>query len=76
MIIIIDYLSFSHLDPSSRESMVLMIDNPQQGTNNMGVGLIPSLMGNFDFKLPLNDVKMILVIPIHPKAAILQVALF
>jgi hypothetical protein len=62
-IIIIDQLSFSCLDPSSGASMVPMIDNPQPGIANLGVGLFPSLMGTFDYLPPLNDVKFILAVP-------------
>jgi hypothetical protein len=53
-----------------------MIDNPQQGTINLGVGLFPYLMGTFDFPPPSNDVKFISVVPDQPKAAIFQVASF
>jgi hypothetical protein len=51
-----------------------MIDNPQQGTVNLGVGLFPYLMGTFDFPPPSNDVKFISVVPDQPKAAIFQVS--
>jgi hypothetical protein len=53
--------------------MVPMIDNPQQGTVNLGVGLFPYLMGTFDFPPPSNDVKFISVVPDQPKVVILQV---
>jgi hypothetical protein len=75
-IVTIDQLSFSHPDPSSGASTVPMIDNLQQGTVNLGVGLFPYLMGTFDFPPPSNDVKFILVVPDQPKAAIFQVASF
>jgi hypothetical protein len=51
-IITIDQLSFSRLEPSSGTSMVLMIDNPQPGVVNVGVGLCPPLMGTFDYAPP------------------------
>jgi hypothetical protein len=53
-----------------------MIDNPQPGTVNLGVGLFPSLMGTFDYPSPSNDVRFISVIPDQPKAAIFQVSSF
>jgi hypothetical protein len=53
-----------------------MIDNPQQGTVNLGVGLFPYLMGTFDFPPPSNDVKFISVVPDQPKTVILQVSSF
>jgi len=56
--------------------MVLMIDNPHQGTFNLGVELFPYLMGTFYFPPPSNDAKFILVVPDQPKAAIFQVASF
>jgi hypothetical protein len=40
-IVTIDQLSFSRPDPSSRASMVPMIDNPQPDIVNVGVGLFP-----------------------------------
>jgi hypothetical protein len=48
-IVTIDQLSFSRPDPALGESTVLMIDNPQPGVINVGVGLCPSLMGTFDY---------------------------
>jgi hypothetical protein len=59
----IDQLSFSHPDPSSRASTVLMIDNPQPNIINVGVGLCPPLMGTFDYQPPSGDVKFISVVP-------------
>ena len=59
----IDQLSFSRLDPSSGVSMVPMIDNPQPGIVNVGVGLCPPLMGTFDYPSPSGDVKFISTIP-------------
>jgi hypothetical protein len=53
-IVTIDQLSFSPPDPSLEVSTVLMIDNPQPGIVNVGVGLCPSLMGTFDY-LPQTD---------------------
>jgi hypothetical protein len=73
-IITIDHLSFSHTDPSSGASTVLMIDNPQPRTINLGVRLFPYFMGTFDYPSPANDVKFISVVPDQPKVAIFQVA--
>jgi hypothetical protein len=56
--------------------MVPMIDNPQQGTINLGARLFPSLMGSFDFTPPSKDVKFILVVPDHPKVVVFQVVSF
>jgi hypothetical protein len=61
-IITIDQLSFSHTDPSSGASMVSMIENPQPGIVNLGVGLFPPLMGIFNYPPPSNYVKFILVV--------------
>jgi hypothetical protein len=61
-IVTIDQLSFSCPDPLLGESMVPMIDNPQPGTINVGVGLFPSLMGTFDYLSPSGDVKLISVV--------------
>jgi len=72
----IDQLSFSHPDHSSGASMVLMIDNPQQGTINLGAGLFRSLMGTFDFPLPSNYIKFISVVLDQLEAAIFQVTFF
>jgi hypothetical protein len=58
-IVTIDQLSFSKLDPSLGASTVPMIDNPQPGVVNVGVGLCPSLMGTFDYPLPQGDIKFI-----------------
>jgi hypothetical protein len=62
-IITIDQLSFSHPDPSSGASTVPMIDNPQRGTVNLGDKLFPSLMGDFDYPSPSNDVIFISATP-------------
>jgi hypothetical protein len=51
-IVTIDQLSFSRPDPSLGASIVPMIDNPQPDIINVGVGLCPSLMGNFDYPPP------------------------
>jgi hypothetical protein len=75
-IVTIDQLSFSHPDPSSGASTVPMIDNPQPGTVNLGVGLFPSLMGTFDYPSPSSDVRLISVVPDQPRDAILQVSSF
>jgi hypothetical protein len=58
-IVTIDQLSFSRLDPSLGVFTVPMIDNPQPGIVNVGVGLYPSLMGTFDYPPPQGDVKFI-----------------
>jgi hypothetical protein len=58
-IVTIDKFSFSRPDPALGESMVPMIDNPQAGVVNVGVGLCPYLMGTFDYPPPHGDVKFI-----------------
>jgi hypothetical protein len=50
-----------------------MIDNPQPGLVNVGVGLCPSLMGTFDYRHPQGDVKFI---SDHHKVVIFQVLSF
>jgi len=75
-IIIVDQLSLLHPDPSSGASTVLMIENPQLYTVNLGARLFPYLMGTFDYPIFSNDVKFILVILEQPKAAIFQVTSF
>jgi hypothetical protein len=55
----IDQLSFSRPDPALGASTVPMIDNPQAGVVNVGVGLCPSLMDTFDYPPPHGDVKFI-----------------
>ena len=72
-IVTIDQLSFSRPDPSLWVSVVLMIDNPQLGVVNIGVGLCPSLMGTFDYPPPQGDVKFIST---HHKAEIFHVSSF
>jgi hypothetical protein len=72
-IVTIDQLSFSRPDPALGASTVPMIDNPQPGVVNVGVGLCPSLMGTFDYPPPHDDVKFI---SIHHKVEIFQVSLF
>jgi hypothetical protein len=72
-IVTIDQLSFSRPDPALGESMVPMIDNPQPGVVNVGIGLCPSLMGTFDYPPPHDDVKFI---SNHHKVEIFQVPLF
>jgi hypothetical protein len=69
----IDQLSFSRLDPSLGASMVPMIDNPQPGVVNIGVGLCPPLMGTFSYPPPQGDVKFI---SDHHKAEIFQISSF
>jgi hypothetical protein len=58
-IVTINQLSFSRPDPSLRASIVLMIDNPQPGVVNVGVGLCPSLMGTFHYLPPQGNIKFI-----------------
>jgi hypothetical protein len=58
-IVTIDQLYLSKPDPSLGESMVLMIDNPQPGMVNVGVGLCPSLMGTFDYPPLQGNIKFI-----------------
>jgi hypothetical protein len=69
----IDQLSFSRPDPALGASTVPMIDNPQAGVVNVGVGLCPSLMGTFNYPPPHDDVKFI---SNHHKAEIFQVSSF
>jgi hypothetical protein len=71
--VIIDQLSFSRPDPSLGASTVPMIDNPQPGVVNVGVGLCSSFMGTFDYPLPHDDIKFI---SNHHKVEIFQVSSF
>jgi hypothetical protein len=75
-IMTIDQLSFSRIDPSLGESMVPMIDNPQPGIVNMGVGFFPPLMGTSNYRPPSSDVKMISVVLNQPRPEIFQVSSF
>jgi hypothetical protein len=72
-IVTIDQLSFSRPDPALGASTVPMVDNPQAGVINIGVGLCPSLMGTFDYPPPQGDVKFIST---HHKAEIFHVSSF
>jgi hypothetical protein len=72
-IVTIDQLSFSRPDPALGASTVPMIDNPQPGVINIGVGLCPSLMGTFDYPPPQGDIKFI---SNHHKVDIFQVSSF
>jgi hypothetical protein len=72
-IVTIDQLSFSIPDPALGASTVPMIDNPQPGVINVGVGLCPSLMGTFDYPPPHDDIKFI---SNHHKVEIFQVSSF
>jgi hypothetical protein len=72
-IVTIDQLSFSTPDPTLGASTVPMIDNPQDGVVNVGVGLCPSLMGTFDYPPSHDDFKFI---SNHHKAEIFQVSSF
>jgi hypothetical protein len=69
----IDQLSFSRPDQALGASTVPMIDNPQPGVVNVGVGLCPSLMGTFDYPPPHGDIKFI---SNHHKVEIFQVSSF
>jgi hypothetical protein len=69
----IDQLSFSRPDPALGASTVPMIDNPQPGVVNIGVGLCPSLMGTFDYPPPHGDIKFKTN---HHKVDIFQVSSF
>jgi hypothetical protein len=72
-IVTIDQLSFSRPDPALGESTVPMIDNPQLGVVNVGVGLCPYLMGTFDYLPSQGDIKFI---SNHHKVEIFQVLSF
>jgi hypothetical protein len=72
-IVTIDQLSFSRPDPALGASTVPMIDNPQPGVINIGVGLCPSLMGTFDYPPPHGNIKFI---SNHHKVEIFQVSSF
>jgi hypothetical protein len=72
-IVTIDQLSLSRYDSSLGVFAVLMIDNPQPGVVNIGVGLCPSLMGTFNYPPPQGDVKFI---SDHQKVEIFQVLSF
>jgi hypothetical protein len=72
-IVTIDQLSFSRPDPSLGVSAFPMIDNPQLGIVNIGVGLCPSLMGTFNYLPPQGDIKFI---SDHNKVDIFQVLSF
>jgi hypothetical protein len=69
----IDQMSFSRPDPALGASTISMIDNPQPGVVNVGVGLCPSLMGTFNFPPPHDDIKFI---SNHHKVEIFQVSSF
>jgi hypothetical protein len=72
-IVTIDQLSFSRPDPALGASTIPMIDNPQLGVVNIGVGLCPSLMGTFYYPPPHDDIKFI---SNHHKVDIFQVSSF
>jgi hypothetical protein len=72
-IVTIDQLSFSKPDPSLGVSVVPMIDNPQPGVVNVGLGMCPYLMGTFDYPPPQGDVKFI---SNHHKVETFQVSSF
>jgi hypothetical protein len=72
-IVIVDQFSFSRIDPALGASTVPMIDNPQPGVVNIGVGLCPSLMGTFNYPPPQGNIKFI---SNHHKVEIFQVSSF
>jgi hypothetical protein len=72
-IVTINQLSFSKPDPALGASTISMIDNPQPGFINVGVGLCPSLMGTFYYPPPHDDIKFI---SNHHKVEIFQVSSF
>jgi hypothetical protein len=72
-IVTIDQLSFSRPNPYLGASTVPLIDNPQPGVFNVGVGLCPSLMGTFDYPPPHDDIKFI---SNHHKVEIFQLSSF
>jgi hypothetical protein len=72
-IVTIDQFSLSRPDPALGASTVPMIDNPQAGVINVGVGLCPYLMVTFDYPPPHGDVKFIST---HHKAEIFHVLSF
>jgi hypothetical protein len=72
-IVTIDQLSFSRPNLALGASTVLMIDNPQPGVVNVGVGLCPSLMGTFNYPPPQGNIKFI---SNHHKVEIFQVSSF
>jgi hypothetical protein len=72
-IVTINQFPFSRSDPSLGASTVAMIDNPQPGIVNIGVGLCPYLMGTFDYPPPQGNVKFISK---HHKVEIFQVSSF
>jgi hypothetical protein len=72
-IVTINQLSFSRPNPSLGASTVPMIDNPQPGVVNVGVGLCPPLMGTFDYPPPQGDINFI---SNHHKVDIFQVSSF
>jgi hypothetical protein len=72
-IVTIDQFPFSRPDPALGTSTVPLIDNPQPGVVNVGVGLCPYLMGTFDYPPPHGDIKFI---SNHHKVEIFQVSSF
>jgi hypothetical protein len=75
-IVTIDQLSFSCPDPSSEASIVPICDNPQPVTLNLGARFFPSLMGNFYYPSPSNDVRFISIVLDQSRAAIFQFSSF
>ena len=56
--------------------MVPMIDNPQPGIVNVGIGLCPSLMGTFGYPPPTGKVHYMTATPDHPRVEIFQISSF
>jgi hypothetical protein len=58
----IDQISFSHSDSmTNMGSIVPLIENSQMTTKSIGVGMYPSLMGNFNFSTPISYINVVLV---------------
>jgi hypothetical protein len=54
---IIDQLSFAYASPNaSIGSLIPMVDNSQETTENIGVGMYSSLMGTLEFMAPIHHV--------------------
>jgi hypothetical protein len=59
-IVTIDQLSFSHSSSSALVGpSVPIVDNSQKETENIGVGMYPSLMGTFNFLAPISYINAI-----------------
>jgi hypothetical protein len=53
-----------------------MIDNPQPGIVNVGVGLCPSFMGTFDYLPPTGNFHYMTIVPDQPWAEFFQISSF